>query len=444
MAEKARDASSLRNEAHGNSGPVFQFRDVHGSLTLVQRGSRLAVGAVLGVLGLLLVHGVVLARYAEFYRTLGVGLGEVPVGYGEFVAATAEAVVVAATVVVVLVAAYAAGAALIAPAPSRALVAPTAALTTLIYLAGMVAVVYGAAYAALLTRLPEGAIDLVATLAAAVVGLGWLGSAARLIRRDNAYAYLSGCGIGGAAASVAAAPAVALRVWLLPQPWPLLLFFTGAAAAFAVLRRWARRRTAVAATVPGGGDGGTDGGGDEDGKDEGEDSATARPRDLLMRLLHDLVPFSDPRDLSSRVPGAQARRTVVALLVGVGLLGLLGLGGYILAAGSAVNAGLAVREYGYLPPERSALALPRTIRPVQVSPVGAGTDPAGICAAPERAATLIGREDGAAWLLLRPVEDDTFPPEVVPVSTDDYVVRLRPDSGLGSDPWTEPVCVPEG
>ena len=415
--------TSLRNEAYGNSGPVVQTGDVHGSLTFVQRGPRLAVGVASAVLGLLLVHGVVLARYAEFYRTLGVGLGEVPVGYGEFVASTAETVVVAATVVVVLVAAYAAGAALIAPVPSHALVAPAAALATLVYLAGMVAIVYGAAYTALLTRLPQGAVDLVATLAAAVVGLGWLGSAARLIRRDNARAYLSGVAVGGAAAAVAAAPAVALRVWLLPQPWPLLVFFAGAAASLAVLRRWARTRRTVQAAE------------EEDG------SATARPRDLLTRLLHDLVPFSDPRELASPVSGAQARRTVVALLVGVGLLGVLGLGGYVLAAGSAVNAGLAVREYGYLPPERSALALPRTIRPVQVAPVEAGYDPAGICAAPERAATLLGREDGAAWLLLRPVEDDSFPPEVVPVTTADYVIRLRPDSGLGSDPWTEAVCV---
>ncbi|WP_017624245.1 hypothetical protein [Nocardiopsis chromatogenes] len=415
------DPPSHRNEAHGVKGTVLQFRDAFGPITVVQRPGRWAAVVAALVLGATLVHGIVLARYAEFYRTLGVGLGEVPVGYGEYVAATAETVVVAATVVVVLVAAYAAGAALIAPAPSSALVAPTAALTTLVYLIGMVAIVYGAAYAALLTRLPQGAVDLAATLAAAVLGLGWLGSAARLISRDSTYAYLSGCAIGGSAAVGAAAPAVALRVWLLPQPWPLLLFFAGAAAAFAVVRRWGRHRGAV-----------------ESGGDDG--SATARPRDLLTRLLHDLVPFSDPRDLTSRVPGAQARRTVVALLVGVGLLGVLGLGGYILAAGSAVSAGMAVREYGYLPPERSALALPRTLRPVQVSPVGAGTDPAGICAAPERAATLLGREDGAAWLLLRPVEDDTFPPEVVPVSTADYVIRLHPDSGLGSDPWTEPVC----
>ncbi|WP_017539430.1 hypothetical protein [Nocardiopsis halophila] len=423
MAED--DASHVTNTVSENHGTAFLIGNVYGSVVLPRRGGRLAAVIAVVVLGVAVVHGIVLARYAEFYRALGVGLGEVPVGYGEFVAATAETTLLATAVLVVLIVGYATGAALVPSSPSPELAVPAAALATVVYAACLVASAYGAAYAALLPWLPAGAPDLAATLVVAVVGVGWLGTAARLISGESTYAYLLGVLVGAAAVAGAAAPAVALRAWLLPQPWPLLVFLAGSAALVLALRRWYRRKARADAA---------------DDAHDGGPEAPVRPRDLLTRLRHDLVPFSDPRDLESRVPGAQARRTAVVFLVASGLAGLIALAGYLVAVGSAIDAGMAVREYGYLPPERSALALPRTVRPVEVAPAGTDADPAGICAGPERAATLIGRSDGTAWLLLRPLEEDRAAPEVVPVSTTEYTVRLHPDTALGKDPWTRQVC----
>lgn len=426
MAED--DASHAANTVSENNGTVFMIGKVHGSVTLPRRGGRPAVVVALAVLGVAVVHGIVLARYAEFYRALGVGLGEVPVGYGEFVAATAETALLATAVLVVLIVGYATGAALVPSSPSPGLAVPAAALATVVYAACLVASAYGAAYASLLPWLPAGAPDLAATLVVAVVGVGWMGTATRLIRGESTYAYLLGVLVGAAAMAATAAIALALRTWLLPQPWPLLVFLAGSAALVLFLRRWYRRKAGADAA--------------DDAHDGGGPEALIRPRDLLTRLRHDLVPFSDPRELGSRVPGAQARRTAVVFLVASGLVGLFGLAGYLVAVGSAIDAGMAVREYGYLPPERSALALPRTVRPVEVAPADTDADPADICTGPERAATLIGRSDGTAWLLLRPVEEGRSAPEVVPVSTTEYTVRLHPDSALGREPWTRPVCGP--
>lgn len=407
----------LDEDEEAEPGPEHDGQSAMGRSLVLRR-------TVLVLLVLAVLSGaylLVLARYAEFYRVLGVSLGELPVGPGDLVLPTLWAVVLTAAVVITLVGFYTIGAALIPSPVPASLARPIAALCLVLYAAVLMGALYAGAYIGLLFPAVLEVVGGASTLVAAVLGVALLGSSTRLLTRDNATNAFIGWGLGLAVLAATAAPALGVYRWPLPQPWPLLVFLAGAAFAVLVLRRWIRREAGL---LP------------------AEERDEVSPATLFSRLRRDLSPVFAPRDIRPVMRRWEARRVVLGLLVLAATAPLAVLVGVAYVIGGAHDAGNTVREYGYLPPGHSSLALPGSVRPVTVALRQPGTDPVGVCQDPPAwAASLIAPDEGRNWVLLRPVEPGEMPPRVVSLPDTEYTVSLEltADTAEG-DPWREPAC----
>lgn len=355
-----------------------------------------------------MVFLIVLAGYAEFYGAFGAGMAQAPVSPATLAVSTFFATLVMAAVALLVVGAAATGAALVPWGGRSRATVPAFALTVMLATT---------AWASLGLLVPRDYRQIAVALALMVA----LGLLSRLINTQRHAHLLAGAAIGFPGAGGLVLLAWSVGRWSGSIGWLVVAQLVGATAVAVPLGWWIRRdlrRDGLSRPGP------------------------IRPATLLAQLRDDIAP-SIPAIMRSTLPSRDARRLAAGFGVMLAALPVAAVLLVMYLVASAGTAGEAAREYGYVPPGAgSPLIWSDPVAPATVALREPGTDPLGVCdrAAPW-AASMIGRDQGGSWVLLRPVGAGGRSPQVVWLDAGDYTVRPVLEPGVrDGTPWTRPAC----